>query len=269
LTVVKSSLPQLVLGEGLFLNNSGGFMLFIIFVMFVNFVFAQNANEIFNKAVVAIEENDKKIESLSGEFKLKVVLNYDMTVKKGNYEFLYDVKFDRGEIKERRLISNPEKVDSQSLAIAKRIEKIREGENLKIKNLVFPFLRLSENSTDKKIDFKLKGIEKYNGKDCYVLGVDFKVKNDSIGSEGNGIILIERENNFPVRCEYDIIYQSKRVGKNQSKQFLDIAGYGGVYLPVRNEIQVFPKVLFVKLGTAKVIYETGRFTFKNKIGEAP
>ncbi|MDW8109567.1 MAG: hypothetical protein RMJ81_07935 [Candidatus Kryptonium sp.] len=237
-------------------------MLFILIFLIVSSTFSQNANDVINKAIQAVEANDKKIETLSGEFKLKVLMNYDMTVRKGNYEFLYDVKFENGEIKERKLVSIPEKADSQSIAVAKRIERVRQGENLKIKNLVFPFIRWTENSSDKKINFKLKGSEKLNGKDCYVITVDFKVKNDSISSNGDGKIWVEKDSHFPIRCEYDVTYESKRAGKNQSKQFLDIADHGDFYLPIRNEIQFFPRVLLLKLGTVKIVYETNKFTFK-------
>ncbi|MEN3038298.1 MAG: hypothetical protein ABDI07_03960 [Candidatus Kryptonium sp.] len=237
-------------------------MLFILILLLVSFTSAQNANDVINKAIEAVEINDKKIEGLSGEFKLKVLMNYDMSVRKGNYEFLYDVKFENGEIKERKLTSIPEKADSQSIAVAKRIERVRQGEDLKIKNLIFPFLRWAENSSDKKINFKLKGSEKLNGKDCYIITVDFKVKNDSISSSGDGKIWVEKDNYFPIRCEYDVTYESKRAGKNQSKQFLDIANHGDFYLPIRNEIQFFPRVLLLKLGTIKIVYETSKFTFK-------
>ena len=41
----------------------------LIFILFINFLFAQSADEIINRAIEAVSENDKKIENLSGEIK--------------------------------------------------------------------------------------------------------------------------------------------------------------------------------------------------------
>lgn len=233
----------------------------LIFILFINFLFAQNADEIINKAIEVVTVNDKKIENISGEFKLKVLLDYNLTVKKGNYEFLYDVKFENGMVKDRKLVATPNGVDSSSLRIAKQIEKVRSEESLKIKDLVFPFLRVRDGSAEKKINFKFNGFEKLSNKNCFVIKVDYKVKSDTASSEGTGKIWIDQQSYLPVRCEYDVTYQSKRFGKNQSKQFLDIASFKEVLLPIRNEVQVFPKVLFVKFGTVKIIYEASNFRF--------
>ncbi|CUS82694.1 hypothetical protein JGI7_00759 [Candidatus Kryptonium thompsonii] len=233
----------------------------LIFILFINFLFAQSADEIINRAIEAVSENDKKIENLSGEFKLKVLLDYNLTVKKGNYEFLYAVKFENGMVKDRKLVATPGSVDSSSLMIAKQIEKVRSEESLKIKNLVFPFLRVRDGLSEKKINFKFNGFEKVSDKNCFVIKVDYKVKGDTTSSEGTGKIWIDQQSYLPVRCEYDVTYQSKKFGKNQSKQFLDISNFKGILLPIRNEVQVFPKILFVKFGTVKIIYETSDITF--------
>ncbi len=236
-------------------------MRILIFILLINFSFAQNADEIINRTIEVVEENDKKLENISGEFKLKVVLDYNLTVKKGNYEFLYDVKFENGVIKDRKLVSTPSDVDSSSLMIAKQIEKVRREESLKIKNLVFPFLRVGSDLTEKKINFKFNGTEKLSGKNCFVIKVDYKVKSDTSSSEGTGKIWIDQRSYLPVRCEYDVTYNSKRFGKNQSKQFLDVSSFNGILLPARNEVQVFPKILFVKFGTVKIVYEAINVTF--------
>lgn len=237
-------------------------MLWFILIFFANLLFSQNPEDIVKKSIAVIEENDKKIESLSGNFKLKVKLNYELTVKKGNYEFVYDVKFKNGAVEERKLVFVPNPVDSSSLRIAKQIERVRQGEDLKIKNLVFPFLRIRNGSAEKNINYKFSGIEKFNGKDCFVISVDYKVKSDTAGSKGGGKIWIDKESYIPIRCEYDVTYESKRFGKNQNKQFLDLNKVEAVILPARNIIHIFPKVLFVKFGKIEVVYETYDFKFE-------
>jgi len=233
----------------------------LILILLANFLIAQNADEIVGRSISIVDESDKKIESLSGEFKLRVKLNYNLTVRKGNYDFVYDVKFKDGVIKERKLVSLPNSIDSSSLRIARQIERIREGENLKVKNLIFPFLRVRDNL---KINYKLNGIEKLNGKDCFVIAVDYKVKSDTVSSEGNGKIWIDKESYVPIRCEYDVTYESKRFGKNNSKQFLDISRVGSIIMIERNITQVFPKVLFIKFGKVEITYEPHNFKFENK-----
>ncbi len=237
-------------------------MLWFILIFFVNVLFSQNPEDIIKKSIATVEENDKKIESISGDFKLKVKLNYDLTVKKGIYEFIYDVKFKNGIVEERKLVSVPSSIDSSSLRIAKQIEKVRQGEDLKIKNLVFPFLRIRDGSAEKSINYKNDGVEKFNGRDCFVIYVDYKIKNDTSGSRGNGKIWIDKESYVPIRCEYDVTYESKRFGKNQSKQFLDLSKFETVVLPARNIIHVFPKVLFVKFGKIELVYEAYDFKFE-------
>jgi outer membrane lipoprotein-sorting protein len=237
-------------------------VLLLILILFANILLSQNPEDIINKSIAVVKENDKKIESLSGNFKLKVKLNYELTVKKGSYEFVYDVKFKNGMVEERKLVSAPDVVDSSSLRIAKQIERVRQGEYLKIENLVFPFLRVRDGSAEKSINYKLAGSEKFNGKDCFVITVDYKVKSDTAGSKGNGKIWIDKASYVPIRCEYDVTYESKRFGKNQNKQFLDLNEVETVVLPARNVIHVFPKVLFVKFGKVEVIYETYDFKFE-------
>ncbi len=237
-------------------------MLWLILIFFANILFSQNPENIVKKSISVVEENDKKIESLSGNFKLKVKLNYELTVKKGNYEFVYDVKFKNGIVEERKLVSVPSLVDSSSLKIAKQIEKVRRGEDLKIKNLVFPFLRIGDSLAEKSINYKLDGVEKFNGRDCFVVSVDYKIKSDTAGSKGNGKIWIDKESYAPIRCEYDVTYESERLGKNQSKQFLDLSKVEAVVLPARNIIYVFPKVLFIKFAKIELVYETYDFKFE-------
>ncbi len=237
-------------------------MLWFVLIFFANVLFSQNPEDIVKKSIAVIEENDKKIELLSGNFKLKVKLNYELTVKKGNYEFAYDVKFKNGTVEERKLVSTPNPVDSSSLRIAKQIERVRQGEDLKIKNLVFPFLRIRDGSAEKSVNYKLAGSEKLNNKDCFVITVDYKVKSDTAGSKGNGKIWIDKESYVPIRCEYDVTYESKKFGKNQNKQFLDLSKVETVVLPARNVIHVFPKVLFVKFGKIEIVYETYDFKFE-------
>lgn len=239
-------------------------MFWLILIFFVDVLFAQSPEDIVKKSIAIIEENDRKIESLSGDYKLKVKLNYELTVKKGNYEFVYDVKFKNGTVEQRKLVSVPSSVDSSSLKIAKRIEKVGQGEDLRIKNLVFPFLRVRDGSAGEKINYKLSGIERFNGKDCFVIVVDYKVKNDTAGLKGSGKIWIDKENYMPIRCEYDVTYESERLGKNQNKQFLDLSRVGGVILPVRNVIHVFPKILFIKFGKIELTYENYDFKFEIK-----
>ncbi len=243
-------------------------MIFLILFLSVNILLAQNANEIIKKAIAKVEENDKKIENATGEFKLRVTFNYNLTVKKATYEFLYDVKFENGMIKERKLASIPPNADSSSLRIAKQIEKVRPDENLKIKNLIFPFLRSATNSSsDTKISYKTSGVEKIYGHDCEVIKVEYKINSDTANAEGTGKIWIDNSNFTPLKCEYEINYQSKRFGKIQNKQFLDINSLGDIFILSRNETQVFPKVLFIKFGTIKIVYEVIDFKLKNKLGE--
>ncbi len=243
-------------------------MIFLVLFLSVNILLAQNANEIIKKAIAKVEENDKKIENATGEFKLRVTFNYNLTVKKATYEFLYDVKFENGMIKERKLASIPPNADSSSLRIAKQIEKVRPDENLKIKNLIFPFLRSATNSSsDTKISYKTSGVEKIYGHDCEVIKVEYKINSDTANAEGTGKIWIDNSNFTPLKCEYEINYQSKRFGKIQNKQFLDINSLGDIFILSRNETQVFPKVLFIKFGTIKIVYEVIDFKLKNKLGE--
>jgi hypothetical protein len=243
-------------------------MIFLILLLSANILLAQNANEIVKKAIAKVEENDKKIENATGEFKLKVTFNYNLTVKKATYEFVYDVKFENGTIKERKLASIPPNADSSSLRIAKQIEKVRADENLKIKNLIFPFLRsASNNSSDTKISYKTSGVEKFYGHDCEVVKVEYKINSDTLNAEGTGKIWIDNSSFIPLKCEYEINYQSKRFGKVQNKQFLDVNSLGDIFILSRNETQVFPKVLFIKFGTIKIVYEVLDFKLKNKLGE--
>jgi len=243
-------------------------MIFLILLLSANILLVQNANEIIKKAIAKVEENDKKIENATGEFKLKVTFNYNLTVKKATYEFLYDVKFENGTIKERKLTSIPPNADSSSLRIAKQIEKVRADENLKIKNLIFPFLRsASNNSSNTKISYKTSGVEKLYGHDCEVVKVEYKINSDTLNAEGIGKIWIDNSSFVPLKCEYEINYKSKRFGKIQNKQFLDINSFDDTLILSRNETQVFPKVLFIKFGTIKIVYEVTDFKLKNKSGE--
>jgi hypothetical protein len=91
-------------------------MIFLILLLSANILLAQNANEIVKKAIAKVEENDKKFENATGEFKLKVTVNLNLTVIKATYEFVYDVKFENGTIKERKLASIPPNADSIKLA---------------------------------------------------------------------------------------------------------------------------------------------------------
>ncbi len=244
-------------------------MILILLFILANFVFAQNPDEIVRKSIAVIEENDRKIENISGEFDLKFLIDYDLTVKKGSYEFLYNVKFENGFVKERKLVQVPEKADSVTLRVAKEIEKRRQTDSLKIKTLVFPFLRIRGNISERKINYKFLGFEKIDDKNCFLIGVDYRIKSDTAKSEGKGKIWIDEKSYMPLRCEYDVTYESKRFSNAQNKQFLDIRRVGDVFLPARNEIQVFPKILFVKFGTIKIVYEASNFKTKNKLGEAP
>lgn len=244
-------------------------MILILLLILVNFAFSQNPDEIVRKSIAVVEENDKRIETVSGEFDLKVAINYDLTVKKGNYEFIYAVKFENGFIKERKLVKVPEKVDSTTLMIAKQIERRRQSDSLKIKTLVFPFLRLRGNISERKVDYKFIGFDKINDKTCFLIGVSYKIKSDTAESEGQGKIWIDERSYVPLRCEYDVTYETKRFGRTQNKQFLDVSKIEDLFFPARNEVQVFPKVLFIKFGTIKVVYEANNFKIKNKLGEAP
>jgi hypothetical protein len=69
-----------------------------------------------------------------------------------------------------------------------------------------------------------------------------------------------------LKCEYEINYQSKSFGKVQNKQFLDVISLGDIFILSRYETQIFPKVLFIKFGTVKIVYEVLDFKLKNKIG---
>ena len=79
------------------------------------------------------------------------------------------MKFENGMVKDRKLVATPGSVESSSLMIAKQIEKVRSEESLKIKNLVFPFLRVRDGLSEKKINFKFNGFEKVSDKKlfCY------------------------------------------------------------------------------------------------------